>query len=73
MAVPRLQPTRRVPRYSTSPDVGAISPAMQRKSVDFPLPLRPSSATNSESATSRSTPSSTGMGWAPAPANDLVT
>ena len=59
IAVPRLHPVTRTPSKRTSPSEGAINPAMQRSRVDFPLPLRPSRATNSPLLTSRSMPSST--------------
>ena len=70
--VSRLVPVRRRPRNCTSPSVGAIRPAMHRSSVDLPLPLRPSSATNSPSATSRLMSSSTGSGRPPGPEKDLL-
>ena len=72
MVVSRLLPVSRSPRNSTSPSVGAISPAMQRSRVDLPLPLRPSRATNSPSATSRLMSSSTVHGPPAGPANDLL-
>ena len=38
----------------TVPELGAVSPAISRKAVDFPQPERPSRETNSPRFTSRS-------------------
>src|ERR1700752_3391448 len=40
----------------TCPELCSSSPAMMRRSVDFPQPDGPTKTTNSPSATSRSTP-----------------
>ena len=57
--LPRPGPVTATPSTSTSPAVASTSPAMMLSSVVLPQPLRPTSVTNSFSATASSMPSST--------------
>ena len=56
---------RSMPPILTVPEVGRMSPAMMRKSVDLPQPERPSKATISLLRRLRSTSSSTRWPLAP--------
>ena len=73
MATPWLAPLSSSPRYDTVPAVGAMSPAMQRSSVDLPDPDLPSRATISPSCNRRLTSSRTGSSWPSGVAKCLVT
>src|ERR1019366_6903383 len=71
---PRICPVQRdAPVGDLSGCGGAISPAMQRSSVLFPEPERPSSATISPSRRSTEMSSSTGSGLPSGEVNDFDT
>ena len=56
-AAPGWMPTSGLPCCSTTPEVGGMSPIRMRRSVDFPQPDGPRTATTSFGRTSKSTPS----------------
>src|SRR4029079_7850109 len=65
-----VRPTSASPASDTSPSVGVSSPAMMLRSVDFPQPDGPITATNSAVAIEKSTPRSARTG-APSDSNVL--
>src|SRR6516225_4822327 len=62
IATPGLAPVSGLPRYVTIPELGAMSPAMQRSRVDFPDPDLPRRATISPACRVRLMSSRTGIG-----------